>query len=257
MRRRLWLAIVILALVAAAAALAGCHGCRLDTFENPACVHGMCPNGTLRQRKPCVGARKQACCNTALQDCEWIDSVPDTTTPVIPVALPTPPPAGPPPAAPPPTTAQQTEQPKSTIIRLPRQERMGQYTFYREGVIHGGFKLESCPHGPCPDADKAFRAKPCLGPGKRACCRTTGADCEALPPVDTTPVIVGGNNSEWGGSGGWSQGATAPATLAAGCKHGACPNPILVARGKTCLGPLKKACCNEQYLQCEAVGAAA
>ncbi len=118
--------------------------------------------------------------------------------------------------------------------------------------------MQACPYGPCPDADMAWRAKPCLGPGKKACCRTAMNECEALPAADMTPVIVGDGGSGWGGSGGWGTGQATVATVAANgnnCRHGACPNALLAARGKTCLGPLKKACCNEQYLQCEAVDA--
>lgn len=130
--------------------------------------------------------------------------------------------------------------PKSSIKRLPGRRRLSSgETVDDPGAIVGGYRLDACPHGPCPDPAKAYWGAPCIGPGRKACCTTRMTNCTAFDPaqfgITSYAGVVGGNLGE------------------GTCPFGACPNAALASRGKRCLGPLKKACCNVKMRECEAL----
>ncbi len=74
--RRQWVRVFVAwALVACVVALVVASRRREHLRVPPACVYGACPSRSLGQRKPCVGPKRLACCNTRFLECELIPSL--------------------------------------------------------------------------------------------------------------------------------------------------------------------------------------
>lgn len=83
-------AVVVGVVALAAVAFAACveRWQRRDRFTPAACTYGPCPDRSLGARKPCVGPRRLACCNTSFLECEPLPPQPLPQLPQLPHPLP-------------------------------------------------------------------------------------------------------------------------------------------------------------------------